>query len=245
VAAGCGRLGAGSPSDRLAAAFAQPFVRVSVAWPPGQLALPRVATAVGSGWFAASGLVVTAAHVVAAAMLPLSGLPAWVLGQGRHAPGARVSGARVLGRQVGVLLPDGRRLPATVAAYGQSSGPGVSPLDVAVLAVRGVTGPTLRLGPAFHNGEAVWVLGAEAEGQPPALRPGLVRAAGPGVAILSADLAPGVSGGAVVGRDGRVQGILAAISRGVPGLAWAVPSATVRAFLARVEGPAVPARGGR
>ncbi len=236
-AAGCARPWAAPASAPLLGAFAQPFVSVTVAWPPGAGALPRSATAVGSGWFAAPGRVVTAAHVVTAATLPESGLPAWVLAQAPGSGRGTAAGARVVAREVGVLLPDGRRLGGTVAAYGQPSGSSVSPLDVAVLAVEAAGPAALRLGPPLQDGEPVWILGAEAEGQAPALRPGIVRTAGGGVATLSSVLEPGVSGGAVVGRDGRVRGILAAISAGVAGLAWAVPAATVATFLARAERP--------
>ncbi len=221
----------------LRTAFAQPYVRVTLVWPRAvsrgtARVLPTTATSIGSGWFSAAGRVVTAAHVVTPARLPLTNLPAWVLA--RTAGGVSVASgsekARVVRREVGVLLANGRRLRARVEAYGQPSGTAISPLDVAVLSVQGAAGETLGLGPAFRSGERVWVLCVEGEAQAPRLVPGVVRSPGPVLATLSVLLTRGASGGAVLGRDGRVRGIVVAVSGGVGGIAWAIPAATVAGF---------------
>jgi serine protease Do len=166
--------------------------------------------AAGSGviW-RADGLVVTSAHVLAS-----------------------VGGAR---GHAQVVLADGRNLPAALVAWdGQ--------LDLALLSVEAsdlpaaVVGDSDRLRPGelvLAVGHPLGVAGAVVTG---VLHAAPARGRGAGLRFIQADLrlAPGNSGGPLADADGRVIGINAMIAGG---LALAVPSHVVQAFVMQSAGP--------
>jgi serine protease Do len=174
------------------------------------VALRTTGRAAGSGviW-RADGLVVTSAHVVASA-----------------------HGARGHAR---VVLADRRSLPATLVACDRQ-------LDLALLRVEASDLPAAALGDSnhLHVGELVLAVG-HPFGLAGAVVTGVVHAApargrraGPGWIQADLRLAPGNSGGPIADAGGRVIGINAMIA---DGLALAVPSHVVQAFVMRSAGP--------
>jgi serine protease Do len=165
--------------------------------------------AAGSGviW-GADGLVVTSAHVVASA----------------HR--ARDS--------IQVALADGRRLLAALVAWDRQ-------LDLALLRIGASDLPTATLGDSERHraGELVLAVGCPF-GLARAVVAGVLHAAPPldsrsGSRWIQADLrlAPGNSGGPMADAGGRVIGVNAMIAGG---LALAVPSHAVQAFVMRSTG---------
>lgn len=164
--------------------------------------------ALGSGviW-RADGLVVTSAHVVASDRGPRG-----------HAQ---------------VALADGRRLPATVVEWDRQS-------DLALLRVDAHALPAAIMGDAnrLRPGELVLAVGHPL-GLIGAVVTGVVHAeparGGDTPGWIQADLrlAPGNSGGPMADAGGRVIGVNAMIAGG---LALAVPSHIVQAFVTRSTG---------
>lgn len=143
-----------------------------------------------------------------------------------------------------VTTPAGSVRPATVVAIDPE-------MDLALLAVPGLGVPALELGPAVAgDAETVTFPDDHAVAVPMTVRrlvavdtsdiygDGDVRR--PGLE-LSAVVVPGDSGGAVIGSDGRVQGIIWATSRIQGGRAWATASAALGPLLeAYTRGDAPP-----
>ena len=157
----------------------------------------------------ANGLVVTCAHVVESAH--------------RARAGALV------------VLPDGRRLPAALVAWDRH-------LDLAVLRVEARDLPAATVGDPgrLRPGELVLAVG-HPFGLSGAVVTGIVHGAPTRgrhdeLRWIQADLrlAPGNSGGPMADASGRVIGVNTMIAGG---LALAVPSHVVQAFLTRSAGP--------
>ena len=157
----------------------------------------------------ADGLVVTSAHVVA----------------GAH-------GVRGHAR---VVLADSRSLPATLVACDRR-------LDLALLRVEAMDLPAATVGDSdrLRPGELVLAVG-HPFGLAGAVVTGVVHArpspghrTGPGWIQADLRLAPGNSGGPMADASGRVIGINAMIAGG---LALAVPSHVVQAFVRRSAPP--------
>jgi serine protease Do len=156
----------------------------------------------------ADGLVVTSAHVVA----------------GAH-------GAR---GHAQVVLADGRRLPATCVEWDRQ-------LDLALLRVeaRDLSAAMVGDSKCLRPGELVLAVG-HPFGLAGAVVTGVVHTApgagcaGPGWIQADLRLAPGNSGGPMADAGGRVIGVNAMIAGG---LALAVPSHLVQAFVMRCAGP--------
>jgi serine protease Do len=172
--------------------------------------LRTTARAGGSGviW-RADGLVVTSAHVVA-------------------------SGHRG-GDDAHVVLADRRRLPATLVEWDRQ-------LDLALLRIEASDLPAAMVGESDHlrPGELVLAVG-HPFGIAGAAVAGVLHAAparrnNAGPRWIQADLrlAPGNSGGPMADAGGRVIGVNAMIAGG---LALAVPSHAVQAFVKRCAGP--------
>jgi len=201
--------------------------------PPGDVALPaavrnRVAASTvkvsgtacgrvlsGSGFAAGSEVIVTNAHVVAGVDRP------------------------------SVLRTDGRRLQATVVVFDPNR-------DLAVLRVPGLGQAPLPVADADEGDEgAVYghPRGQDALVIKPARVEDKVNARGldlygdnairRDIMILSADLSPGDSGGAVVDTAGSVVGVAFAIAPDQPATAYALDSDELRAVLAVPRGGAV------
>jgi S1-C subfamily serine protease len=164
----------------------------------------------GSGFVVAPGLVVTNAHVVAG-----------------EDPAA-----------TGVITPGGARLAATVVAYDANR-------DVALLRVRGLSARPLPLATG-STGERGAVLGHPNGQTRLAVQPFAVaqeitavgrdlydrHRTSRDVFVLSADLQPGDSGGALVVPSGRVIGVAFAIALDRSGTAYALTTAEIRQVLA-------------
>lgn len=157
----------------------------------------------------ANGLVVTSAHVVASA---------------RRARADTV-----------VVMPDRRSLPATPVGWDEH-------LDLALLRIEasGLRAATLGDADRLRTGELVLAVG-HPFGLPGAVVTGVVHAAPvrqppDRYGWIQADLrlAPGNSGGPMADAGGRVIGVSAMIAGG---LALAVPSHVVQAFVMRSIGP--------
>ncbi len=163
----------------------------------------------GSGFTVAENLVVTNAHVVA--------------GEDRTA----------------VVRPDGTRLPATVAVFDPER-------DLALLRVPGLDQEPLPLGPA-REGTVGAVFGHpggqdELEISPAGIRQQLVADVRSvdwdvptrrSLYVLSANLEPGDSGGALVTQSGTVAGVAFAIARNRNGVAYALTTEELEPLLAR------------
>lgn len=164
----------------------------------------------GSGAVIGDGLIVTNAHVVAG---------------GKHPTVIR--------------HPDGKVIPATVVAFDPDR-------DVAILRVEGLDRPALPLGPAGFTVGGVGAVFGHPLGGPLTLSPFKVgddtTARGfdiydqgrttRHIFILSSDLAPGDSGGALIDSTGTVQGVAFAISPDQPNVAYALTLDEVRPVLA-------------
>ena len=170
----------------------------------------------------ADGLIVTSAHVLA--------------------PAARVADARghssaPVEKRVDaqVVLVDGRRLPSALVEWDRQ-------LDLALLRVEASDLPTAVVGDSdrLRPGELVLAVGHPL-GMAGAVAAGVLHAAperrpSGSARWLQADLrlAPGNSGGPMADAGGRVVGVNTMIA---DGLALAVPSNIVRAFVRRCVGP--------
>ncbi len=169
----------------------------------------------GSGFAVASDLIVTNAHVVA--------------GEGRG--------------DTDVLLPSGRRLPATVVLFDSN-------IDLALLQVQslgesplGVDAPrTGTIGAVFGHPEGqdqVAVAPARVVMEEEAVGRDLygVHTTKRDVLVLAAALAHGDSGGPLVNTAGRVIGVAFAISADQSDTAYALSSSELDAALAEVRTP--------
>jgi len=170
----------------------------------------------------ADGLIVTSAHVLAS--------DAGTAGARGHssAPAEKRAGASV-------VLADGRRLPSALVEWDRQ-------LDLALLRVEAGDLPAAVVGDSdrLRPGELVLAVGHPL-GMARAVAAGVLHAApdrrhSGGSRWLQADLrlAPGNSGGPMADAGGRVVGVNAMIA---DGLALAVPSNVVRAFVRRCVGP--------
>ena len=162
------------------------------------------------------------------------------------------------GATLSLDLPSGERVPARLVAT--DLGHDLALLQYDVDAVRGRVTPA-RLGADAQPAVGAWVL---AFGSPldselaGSVSVGIVsanyrsaeavnmRGITPAATFLQTDAAvnPGSSGGPLVNLAGEVVGINTGIlskDGGSQGVAFAVPAATVRAFLARVLGSGIPA----
>lgn len=174
----------------------------------------------GSGFAVGPGLVVTNAHVVA--------------GEGRG--------------QTAVILPSGRRVAATVVAFDPNR-------DLSVLAVAGLGERPLALATG-RQGQSGAVFGHPGGQAALAITPATisqeVTAVGRDlydrhdtkrdVFILSAALAPGDSGGALVASAGTVVGVAFAIAPDQPGTAYALATSELQPVLA-TRGPGAVSTG--
>jgi serine protease Do len=134
-----------------------------------------------------------------------------------------------------VVLPGGRRLPAALVAWDRH-------LDLAALRIEARDLPAATVGDPdrLRPGELVLAVG-HPFGVPGAVVTGIVHAAPArgrpdGRRWIQADLrlAPGNSGGPLADASGRVIGVNTMIAGG---LALAVPSHVVQAFVMRSAGP--------
>lgn len=159
-----------------------------------------------------------------------------------HADGLIITNAHVVRGRHGlhVVLPDGRRLPATVIAYDEA-------LDLAALSVPASGLPTIELGDSRALKPGQWVM---AVGHPWGVRgavtSGVVIGVGaqlpevgeaqPGREWIALDLhmRPGHSGGPVVDANGRLVGINTMITG--PDVGFAIPVHTVKRFLKETLG---------
>lgn len=178
----------------------------------------------GTIWHA-DGLIITNAHVV----------------QGINGRG-QMRG-RTQGRQLAVILPDGRRLPASVLAMDENN-------DLAALAVDASNLPTIEAGESqdLRPGEWVMALG-HPWGVRDAMTAGVVIGAGANLPemqpgrewiALNLTLRPGHSGGPLVNIKGQLIGVNTMISG--PEVGFAVPAHVVKAFLKESLGTKGPAR---
>jgi serine protease Do len=146
------------------------------------------------------------------------------------ADGLIVTNAHVVrSRRVEVELFDGRVFPAQVEAHDARR-------DVAALRIGGRGLPAAAAGDsgAVRPGEVVIAVGNPL-GVVGALTTGVVHAVGGLWVQAAVRLAPGNSGGPLADAQGRVIGLNTMIASG--GLALAVPSNAVLAFLKRGSGP--------
>ncbi len=164
----------------------------------------------GSGAVIGDGLIVTNAHVVAG---------------GKHPSVIR--------------HPDGKVIPATVVAFDPDR-------DVAILRVEGIDRPALPLGADGFTVGGVGAVFGHPLGGPLTLSPFKVgddtNARGfdiydqgrttRHIFILSSDLAPGDSGGALVDPSGNVEGVAFAISPDQANVAYALSLDEIRPVLA-------------
>ncbi|HEV3226642.1 MAG TPA: MarP family serine protease, partial [Acidimicrobiales bacterium] len=171
----------------------------------------------GSGSVVADGLIVTNAHVVAGSKHPT------VL---RH--------------------PDGVALDATVVAFDPDR-------DVAVLRVPGISRPPLAMGDGSFGIGGVGAVFGHPYGGPLKLSPfkigDITEAHGfdiydqgrttRRIDVLSSDLAPGDSGGALVDASGTVQGVAFAIAPDQPNVGYALTLDEIRPVLATAGTAAV------
>src|SRR5512145_3479941 len=159
-----------------------------------------------------------------------------------HSDGLIVTNAHVVYGHQGLhaVLPDGRRLPATVIAYDEHR-------DLAALSVAAENLPTIELGDSRQLQPGQWVM---AIGHPwgvlGAVTSGVVIGHGaqlpevgqmqPGREWLALDLhmRPGHSGGPVIDAAGRLVGINTMITG--PDVGFAIPVHTVKAFLKETLG---------
>lgn len=142
-------------------------------------------------------------------------------------------------RQLSVILPDGRTLPASILAIDEAN-------DLAALAVNAQDLPVIEPGDsqALRPGEWVMALG-HPWGVRDSMTAGVVIGAGnnlpemqPGREwiALNLTLRPGHSGGPLVNTDGHLVGINTMISG--PEVGFAVPSHVVKNFLKEALGAA-------
>jgi S1-C subfamily serine protease len=239
----------------------------------------------GTGWFVhPAGWVITNAHVIASSqeaspavdrLLRDNAVKAsclrLILARRGLVPGSRpdfedeiareltarvVPTARVrVDRVVAVILPNGRRLPATVAKYSPPpSGAAMSGRDLALLKLEADNLPTLRLaeGGAVKIGDAVHVIGfpsvvtthellsatqLEASVTRGAISGFKEDVSGQPVIQTDAAATGGDSGGPVVNDRGEVVGVMTSVSRAadeggiVQGFNFIIPASTVRDFL--------------
>jgi S1-C subfamily serine protease len=171
----------------------------------------------GSGAVVGDGLIVTNAHVVAGSKHPTVF---------RH--------------------PDGKQLDATVVAFDPDR-------DVAILRVPGIDRPVLPLGDGSFTVGGVGAVFGHPLGGPLKLSPFKVgedtNARGfdiydqhrttRHIFVLSSDLAPGDSGGALVDPGGNVEGVAFAIAPDQPNVAYALTLDEVRPVLASAGTAAV------
>lgn len=247
----------------------------------------------GTGWFVnASGWVVTNAHVVAPAHRPPQWVPNELaqravregcvpallkrrgleVGQRpdvdadvtRQALAAALPTARVkIEPTILVILPNGFRLPATVAKYGAPvTGDGMSGQDLALLRLEAADMPALALGDSAQAkiGDPLHILGfpgvvmthellsasAKVEAS---ITKGAVSGfkedrAGKAVIQTDAPAEGGNSGGPAVDDRGRVVGVLTFVTSAqgegggtVQGFNFIIPVQAVREFLAGTEVP--------
>lgn len=142
--------------------------------------------------------------------------------------------------------PDGRELDATVVAFD-------SDRDIAILKVPGIDRPALSLGDGSFTVGGVGAVYGHPLGGPLTLSPFQVgddtRARGfdiydqhrttRHIFVLSSDLAPGDSGGALVDPNGIVEGVAFAIAPDRPNVAYALTLDEVRPVLAGAGSEAV------
>jgi len=142
-------------------------------------------------------------------------------------------------RQLSVILPDGRTLPASILAIDEAN-------DLAALAVNAQDLPVIEPGDsqALRPGEWVMALGHPWDVRD-SMTAGVVIGAGnnlpemqPGREwiALNLTLRPGHSGGPLVNTDGHLVGINTMISG--PEVGFAVPSHVVKNFLKEALGAA-------
>jgi serine protease Do len=154
-----------------------------------------------------------------------------------HADGLIITNAHAVRGRHGLqaVLPDSRRLPATVIAYDEA-------LDLAALSIPATNLPTIELGDSRRLKPGQWVM---AVGHPW----GMLGAVTSGVVIgvgaqlpevgqmqperewiaLDLHMRPGHSGGPVVDSHGRLVGINTMITG--PDVGFAIPVQTVKGFL--------------
>lgn len=146
-----------------------------------------------------------------------------------------MAGARGAHGHAQVVLADRRRLPATLVEWDPQ-------LDLALLRVEASDLPAAIVGDSnrLRPGELVVAVG-HPFGLAGAVVTGVVHAASPrecrprpGWIQADLRLAPGNSGGPLADAGGRVVGVNAMIAGG---LALAVPSHVVQAFVMRFAGP--------
>ena len=187
---------------------------------------------------------------VTASTVKVSGVACGVLVEGSGfspAPDTIVTNAHVVAgvRNAQVQRPDGRRLPATVAAFDPDR-------DLAVLTVPGLGQPSLPIGTATVGGSGavfghpggqvpVEVSPARVERRVDALV-GNIYDQGPvrrEVLVLASELDPGDSGAPLVNQSGAVVGVAFAISSWSRGTAFAVAGEEMAPVLARPRTGAV------
>jgi S1-C subfamily serine protease len=144
--------------------------------------------------------------------------------------------------QISVSTHDGRRHRAEMAAIDTD-------LDAAVLRVDDLEAPALALG-SYVDGESVSLIRAAVEATPIAIRRRVtVRTTDiyregdylrPGFE-LQATVHAGDSGGGVVGRDGRLLGLVWAASREADDQAWALSADAVSPLIAAARAGRPPA----
>lgn len=133
---------------------------------------------------------------------------------------------------------EGKTVPGSVARIDKRR-------DLALLSAAGLSAPAASLGdsdalhagtPLFAIGNPLGFVGAVSSGVVHAVGP-IAMNAGSGLAWIQADvrLAPGNSGGPLADFQGQIVGINTMVTFG--GLALAVPSRAVQAFLARTGSP--------
>ena len=136
--------------------------------------------------------------------------------------------------------PDGAELDATVVAFDPDR-------DIAILNVPGIDRPALPLGGSSFSLGGVGAVFGHPLGGPLTLSPFKVgddtKARGfdiydqgrttRHIFILSSDLAPGDSGGALVDANGNVEGVAFAIAPDQPNVAYALTLDEVRPVLER------------
>ncbi len=146
------------------------------------------------------------------------------------ADGLIVTNAHVVrSRRIDVELWNGRVFPAEIQAHDDRR-------DIASLRIAGGALPAAAAGDsaALRPGEVVIAVGNPL-GFVGALTTGVVHAVGPRWVQAAVRLAPGNSGGPLADAQGRVIGLNTMIAYG--GLALAVPSDAVSAFLKHGSGP--------
>jgi S1-C subfamily serine protease len=247
---------------------------------------PAPARETGSGWLVdGAGWVVTNAHVVRSTQVPDTAARTELVDRAVHdgcvprllarrglAPDERpdveteltnrvlaaaASGARVRAtRAIHVMLPSGRRLPATMVEYGAPADDGMSGEDLALLHVEARDLPALPLGDSsmLQIGDPLWVIGfpqavlshelldASAAAMEASITRGAVSGfkqdrAGQSVIQTDASTAAGTSGGPVIDAGGRVVGVVTFVTMSpgdggsVQGFNFVIPAQAVRRFL--------------